>query len=134
VDGLTQAVDAAKVARALCPAGGALPYSQLGAYRYLVHLADSASRTDPYLKAVRILAAYDQRRGSQLVLTLEQYLAERRSATEAGRALSVHRNTVRQRLERIESLSGLDLANIDLLALELAVKLIRLNPDGWSPG
>ena len=128
-DALQEAADAVKVARALRRDGGALPYPELGAYRYLVHLANHEPRADPYLDAVRNIAAYDARRGSQLVLTLEQYLADRRSATKTARALIVHRNTLRQRLDRIESLSGLDLAQVDLLALELAVKLIRLNPD-----
>jgi sugar diacid utilization regulator len=128
VDGLRQAADAARIAHALHEAGGALAYPRLGAYRYLVHLANRGYRPDPYLDAVRKLVAYDARRGSQLVLTLERYLAERRSATRTARALIVHRNTLRQRLDRIESLSGLDLGNVDLLALELAIKLIRLNP------
>jgi DNA-binding PucR family transcriptional regulator len=50
--------------------------------------------------------------------------------TETARALTVHPNTLRQRLERIETLTGLDLASADLLALELAVKLARLRPSG----
>ena len=39
----------------------------------------------------------------------------------------VHPNTVRQRLERIERVAGLDLASEDLLSLELALKLARLH-------
>jgi GAF domain-containing protein len=127
-DGLRQAADASRVASALCASGGALAHSELGAYRYLVHLAEHESRNDPYLDAVRKLAAYDARRGSQLVVTLEEYLANRRSSNETARALTVHRNTLRQRLDRIESLSGLALDEVDLLALELAIKLSRLRP------
>jgi DNA-binding PucR family transcriptional regulator len=70
--------------------------------------------------------AYDRRRRSQLVDTLEQYLRDRRSVATTARALFIHPNTLRQRLERIEKLSGLDLAAEDLLSLELAVKLVRL--------
>jgi DNA-binding PucR family transcriptional regulator len=77
---------------------------------------------------VRTIAAYDRRRGSQLVETLEQYLADRRSITETARALTVHPNTLRQRLDRIETLTGLELGKADLLALELAAKLARLKP------
>src|SRR6185312_15981358 len=106
-----------------------LAYRELGAYRYLVALAGDEAPRDPHLEAIRTLAAYDRRRGSQLVATLEQYLDDRRSVTEAARALTVHPNTLRQRLERIETLTGLDLASADLLALELAVKLARLKPE-----
>src|SRR5207247_4128521 len=38
-ESLRQAPDAGTIARALTPAGGALAYDELGAYRYLVHLA-----------------------------------------------------------------------------------------------
>jgi DNA-binding PucR family transcriptional regulator len=69
---------------------------------------------------------YDRRRRTQLVQTLEQYLRDRRSIVTTARALYVHPNTLRQRLERIETLTGLDLATEDLLSLELAVKLARL--------
>jgi GAF domain-containing protein len=127
---LQEAGDAARVAAALMHDGGALAYPELGAYRYLVHLAAEDEPTDPYVEAVRQIADYDRRRGSQLVPTLEQYLADRRSVTETARALTVHPNTLRQRLERIETLTGLELASADLLALELAVKLARLRGSG----
>ncbi|HYV14984.1 MAG TPA: GAF domain-containing protein [Conexibacter sp.] len=127
--GLREAADAARVAASLVPAGGALAYAELGAYRYLVTLVDEDAPDDPYLEAVRTIAAYDARRGSQLVATLERYLTDRRSVTETARALTVHPNTLRQRLERIETITGLSLAEADLLALELAVKLARLRPE-----
>ena len=129
-NGFREASAAYRVTNALTAGASALAYGELGAYRYLVHLAPDETANDRYLEAVRTIAAYDRRRGSQLVATLEQYLADRRSATEAARALMVHPNTLRQRLERIETLTGLELATADLLALELAVKLARLNPAG----
>jgi DNA-binding PucR family transcriptional regulator len=75
---------------------------------------------------VKKLADYDRERRTQLVDTLERYLRDRRSIATTARALYVHPNTLRQRLSRIEELSGLDLAAEDLLSLELAVKLMRL--------
>jgi GAF domain-containing protein len=128
--GLREAADAARVSVALSETGGMRAYRELGAYRYLVHLVGEETPGDPYLDAVRTIAAYDRRRGSQLVMTLEQYLADRRSVTETARALTVHPNTLRQRLDRIETLTGLELATADLLALELAVKLARLQTRG----
>jgi DNA-binding PucR family transcriptional regulator len=114
--------------RALEPGGGAIAYGELGAYRYLVHAAAGEAPHDPYLTAVRAVAAYDARRGTRLIATLEAYLADRRSVSRAARALRIHPNTLRQRLERIEQLSGLELSDADLLALELAIKLARLHP------
>ncbi len=46
---------------------------------------------------------------------------------ESARALYIHPNTLRQRLARIEELTGLALDQDDLLSLELAIKLARLH-------
>ena len=76
---------------------------------------------------------YDERRETQLLGTLEQYLADRRVGTTTARKLFIHANTLRQRLERIQKLTELDLATEDLLSLELAVKLVRLRRGAESP-
>ena len=83
--------------------------------------------------AVDRLIDYDRKRRTALLDTLERYLAERRSVIESARALYIHPNTLRQRLERIEKLAGLDLGAEDLLSLELAVKLVRLRSTGRGP-
>jgi GAF domain-containing protein len=124
--GLREAIDAGTIARALTPAGGALAYDRLGAYRYLVHVALEEAPHDQLCEAVDQLLDYDERRGTQLLATLEQYLADRRVGATTARKLFIHANTLRQRLDRIERLTGLELATGDLLSLELAVKLVRL--------
>jgi GAF domain-containing protein len=128
--GMHQAHDAGTIARALHPGGGALAYDELGAYRYLVHLAIEEAPHDRLCEAVERLLDYDERRETQLLPTLEQYLADRRVGATTARKLFIHANTLRQRLERIEKLSGLDLSEEDLLSLELAVKLVRLRRAG----
>jgi sugar diacid utilization regulator len=130
---IREAADAAHIARALVRGGGALSYADLGAYKYLVRLPLDEAPHDVHCEAVERLMEYDRRRRSQLVATLEQYLRDRRSIATTARALYIHPNTLRQRLDRIEKLSGLDLANEDLLSLELAVKLVRLRSTGRGP-
>jgi GAF domain-containing protein len=122
-----EALDATTIGRALLRDGGAIAYSQLGAYRYLVHIPAEDAPTDRMRAAVDTLIDYDGRRRSALLDTLERYLAERRSVIESARALYIHPNTLRQRLARIEELTGVDLDNADLLSLELAIKLARLH-------
>jgi GAF domain-containing protein len=124
---MREAADAARIGRSLVAEGGAVSYEQLGAYRYLVHLELDEAPHDRYRQSVEELIEYDRRRGARLVETLEQYLADRGGVTASARALYVHPNTVRQRLERIERVAGLDLGNEDLLSLELALKLARLH-------
>jgi GAF domain-containing protein len=128
--GLREARDAGAVARALSGAGGALAYEGLGAYRYLVHLALDDAPHDRLCEAVERLLEYDERRETQLLGTLEQYLADRRVGTTTAAKLFIHANTLRQRLDRIEKLTGLELATEDLLSLELALKLVRLRRVG----
>jgi sugar diacid utilization regulator len=124
---MREAADAASIGRSLVAEGGSVSYEQLGAYRYLVHLELDEAPHDRYRQAVEELIAYDGRRGARLVETLEQFLADRGGVTASARALYVHPNTVRQRLERIERVAGLELQNEDLLSLELALKLARLH-------
>ena len=124
---IREAADAARIGRSLVAEGGAVSYEQLGAYRYLVHLELDDAPRDRYRQSVEKLAEYDRRRGARLIETLERYLADRGSIAASARALYIHPNTVRQRLERVERVAGLNLAKEDLLSLELALKLVRLH-------
>ena len=122
-----QALDATMIGRALLGDGGAIGYAEVGAYRYLVHIAAENAPHDRMRAAVDRLIDYDARRRTALLDTLERYLAERRSVIESARELFIHPNTLRQRLARIEDLTGLKLDEDDLLSLELAIKLARLH-------
>ena len=103
---LREAADAAHIARALMRGGGALAYAELGAYKYLVRLPLDEAPHDRHCEAVERLVEYDRKRRSQLVATLEQYLRDRRSIATTARALYIHPNTLRQRMDRIEKLAG----------------------------
>jgi sugar diacid utilization regulator len=68
---------------------------------------------------------HDEQRGTELLLTLRCYLDNRQSRTAAARALHVHPNTVTQRLQRIQSLSGVDLGKPDtIVRIQAALTLI----------
>jgi hypothetical protein len=71
-----EARDAATIGRALLGDGGAIAYSQLGAYRYLVHIAAEDAPRDRMRAAVDELIDYDRkRRTTRCSLdTLERYL------------------------------------------------------------
>lgn len=127
---LTEAATAVQVVHSLLPAGGARGYEKLGVYRYLARLAGDHAPDERHAAAVAMLVEYDQRRRSQLTVTLERHLAGRGAIATTARALFVHPNTLRQRLERIEQITGLVLADEDLLSLELAVKLAHLSRAG----
>ncbi len=73
------------------------------------------------------LLAYDARRGTELVHTLDTYFACGGSLTRAKDALHVHVNTVVQRLDRVEALLGRDWNHPErALELRLALRLLLL--------
>ena len=106
---LREAQRAAQIALTLRPGGGALGYEQLGAYKYLVDLRLDESPRDRHWTAVEALLAHDRQRRTALLDTLEEYLARRRSVADTARTLYIHPNTLRQRLARIERVTGLKL-------------------------
>jgi GAF domain-containing protein len=80
--------------------------------------------------ALQPLLEYDDRRGTELVRTLEAYFSSGGSLTRAKDALHVHVNTVVQRLDRIQALLGRDWNSPErALELQLAVRLHRLAGD-----
>jgi hypothetical protein len=77
---------------------------------------------------VRQIAGSSHVDGHDLLRTIEVYFDERQSAQRAAAALHLHPNTLRQRLRRIERLTGLSLdSTAERLMLELEV---RAHADG----
>ena len=102
-------------------------FEELGLDRLLVSVPDT--EVSAYCEAVLgRLEAYDAARGSNLVATLETFLASRNAAL-AARQLFLHYNTLKNRLERIEEIIGPYLDDPDrCLSLALALRLRRLPP------
>jgi GAF domain-containing protein len=101
-------------------------FDDLGAYKYLLRVAQEGRVRDRRGEALKCLAEYDERHRAQLLLTLEEYLRRRGNIAAAAQTLYVHPNTLRQRLRRIHELAGLDVANEDWLMIEIELKLLRL--------
>ncbi len=77
------------------------------------------------------LIDYDARHKVDLVGTLSSYLNKHESLKQTARALRVHVNTVSYRLQRIERLTSLDLANPDhRLSAHVAAKIIESRKAG----
>jgi sugar diacid utilization regulator len=98
-------------------------FDDLGVYRVLSGVEDPAT-VDRYVREwLGALIDYDARRDSELVATLSGYLECGGSYDGAAKALSVHRSTLRYRLERIREVSGHDLGDADTrFNLQLATR------------
>ena len=106
---------------------GVVGFDDLGAYKYLLKVSQDGRVRDRRGEALQQLAVYDRRHRSQLLLTLEEYLRRRGNIAAAAATLYVHPNTLRQRLRRIQDLTGLDVAREDWLMIEIELKLLRLD-------
>ncbi|MFJ3496274.1 helix-turn-helix domain-containing protein [Streptomyces sp. NPDC086091] len=77
------------------------------------------------------VVAYDDRRGTDLIRTLDAYFAGGMSPARTKDTLHVHVNTVAQRLERVAALLGEDWQSpARLLEVQLAVRLHRMATPG----
>jgi DNA-binding PucR family transcriptional regulator len=103
---------------------GVSTYEELGAYRYA--LETESTVRDRYQESVEKLLDYGARRGLDLVGTLDAYLELRGSVTHTARRLGTHPNTLRQRLARIDHLTGIEVERADWISLAMAVKTVRL--------
>src|SRR5919197_622437 len=103
-----------------------MTYDELGAYKYLLRMSIDSGARDSHREAIRRLADYDEQRSTFLLRTLEEFLRRRGNISATAEALYVHPNTLRQRLRRIQELSGIDLRKDDWLMLEIALKLVKL--------
>lgn len=122
-----EATHALRATKALQHQPTAIAYPELGAYRYLLRLAnEGVGARDAAFESVGKLASYDAERQTQLLTTLEEFLRRRGNISATAEALYVHPNTLRQRLRRIGELADLDLRTDDWLEIEIAVKLVTL--------
>lgn len=111
-------------------------FDEIGPYRYVL---EGGSGRDRYQERLEAVVEYDRRRRTRLLETLEAYLDRRGNAVTTARSLYIHPNTLRQRLERIERLTGFALERVDWLSLALAVKAVKLRqmrtrPEGGRDG
>jgi len=101
-------------------------YDDLGVYKVLAAADDTASVERFVGEWLARLIDYDSAHGTQLVLTLGEYLECGGSYDASARALSVHRSTLKYRLNRIRQVSGYDLSLPDnQFNLQLATRAWR---------
>ncbi|MDW5597911.1 helix-turn-helix domain-containing protein [Conexibacter stalactiti] len=80
-----------------------------------------------YEETVAPLVRYDERHSSELVRTVEAYLAQDCNVNATAAAIGAHRHTVAHRLERVKELTRLDpLRSEDRERLGLGLKAFRI--------
>ncbi|WP_440694995.1 PucR family transcriptional regulator [Clavibacter nebraskensis] len=120
---LTEAADAARLAGSRPQSGHFLHVDRLG----LAQLLLAWTQTDTFQPAaVELLAPLRRQTTGDLLTTLATYLDAESSVAETASILAVHRNTVAERIQRVQRILQVDLADAETrLALHLACRTVR---------
>jgi hypothetical protein len=119
VRSLGEAADAARLAAGRPESGYFVHVDRLG----LAQLLLAWTQTDTFLPAAEQLLAPLEHGGPALLETLSAYLDAESSVAETAAVLGVHRNTVADRVARVQRLLGVDLQDPETrLALHLATR------------
>jgi len=125
-DGFEQARQALLMGRAVRGPGAAVTFDELGAQWHLFSVAQQQVR-DIYQERLEKLLAHDREKGTQLFRTVEVYLECMGNSKLAAEKLFVHRNTLRQRFDKIRQVAEVDIADTDRwFDLMMALRIIRL--------
>ena len=125
-----QARRAVEAARRFGRRGEVVAFEDLGLYRLLFQVANPAELDGFVEQVLGDLLAYDSKHQADFVLTLASFLRNNASPQATARELAVHVNTVSYRLQRIRTVSGLNLDQAeDRLLAGVALKIIA----GTSP-
>jgi DNA-binding PucR family transcriptional regulator len=108
---LREAHLALRMQKASASAGRTSVFADLDVLRMLAAVDDLTDVEAFVRKWLGTLAAYDERKHTELVKTLIQYLQHGGGYEATSRALSVHRSALKYRLQRIRELTGFDLGN-----------------------
>ncbi|GAP18040.1 PucR family transcriptional regulator [Levilinea saccharolytica] len=123
-----EASEALHIGRVLCASGRRIwEFDRLGYLQWQTVIPEDLRKASFFEKVVEQIAKYDEERGTDFLLTLEVYTDELANAQIAAKKLFVHRNTLRQRLLKIEDLWEVDLSDSNaLINLHVAIKGLRL--------
>ncbi len=120
---LREAGLALRLQKTLLPGSSACEYPKLGIFRMLAAIPDLTD-VDAFVREwLGSLLDYDTRRKAELVHTLTQYLEHGGNYDATAAELSVHKSTLKYRLQRIRDLTGLELNDPDVhFNLQLATR------------
>lgn len=125
--GYAEAREALEVGRYLNREGGSIHFNDLGAYRYIYKVAQADSLHDRYHDQITSIVEYDRRKKTNLLDTLEVYLECGGNIAKTSNLFHLHRNTLIQRIERLQKLCTLDLEERqNRFALLIALKVYKL--------
>ena len=126
-----QARRSAEVALRFGRKGEVVTFDELGFYRLLFQIQDRGELRAFVEQVLGPLLAYDQKHRTDFVRTISSYLSNDNSLQSTAKELYVHVNTAAYRLQRIQTITGLDLSKTEDCLLA-RVALMILEDEGVS--
>lgn len=121
-----QAQQAVDLGRVFVRGDGVYVYDEVEIYSLLLQM-EREQLTRFVGDRVGALIEYDQEKGTDLLRTLETYLENEQNLARTSRALFIHRNSLKYRLERIKEILGTsDFSGSAALNLGLAIKMHKV--------
>lgn len=131
----SEAHDVLRALQALSRDGEAADRAALGTAGMLLGAMDSPFAGQLLTAQLGPLLGYDERRGTQLVLTAWSFHEHGGATQETADSLHIHPNTLRQRLDRIDALIGASWRRGSRsLDVQVALRLWRMKTAGVSSG
>ena len=108
-DGLDEALKAAETLGKVGAHRGVCPYASIGLFEMLAPMRKSSASGAASAGPLQGLLSYDKEHNTAYVQTLRAYLTSSGSLCAGAEKLYIHRHTFKNRLEKIEQLSGFSL-------------------------
>ncbi|HLF70908.1 MAG TPA: helix-turn-helix domain-containing protein, partial [Dehalococcoidia bacterium] len=121
-----QARRAAEVALRFGRKGEVVSFDDLGLYRLLFQIGDRAELRAFVEQVLGPLIEYDRKHKTDFVQTIRTYLAKDNSLQATARELFVHVNTAAYRIQRIQTITGLEMSKTeDCLLARVALMILE---------
>lgn len=102
-------------------------YEDILLYHFM-ELASHGANLERFCRPeIRRIEEYDQKYGTSLKESVEAYLESGRNIQRAARKMNIHKNTLRYRLERVETIFEIDLTNENTcFNLQFSLRMYRM--------
>ncbi|GEN53225.1 PucR family transcriptional regulator [Halobacillus faecis] len=128
-----EALEVIETANFIGPRPETMPreFSKLGLYRYLAALYEKNSSEDYYSEDLLTLIKNDTTKQTELLFTLESYLANNGKGKQTANELFIHPNTLNYRIKQIQELTNIDFSDFNMKAYLYTELLLLNNVDSY---
>lgn len=128
-----EALEVIETANFISPRPETMPreFAKLGIYRYVAALYEKNSSEDYYSEDLLTLIKNDAEKQTDLLRTLEVYLANNGKAKQTAQELFIHPNTLNYRIKQIQELTNIDFADFNMKAYLYTELLLLNNVDSY---